>query len=92
MSPADSKKVRITEGSNNPFADLGFADPALELAKSRIVREIARFVYDHDLSRANAGRIVGLPPRTFSQLLNGHWKNCSEDQLMRYLKNLRASR
>ena len=37
-----SKDPVVTEGSDNPFADLGFSNPGLKLAKSRLVMEMAR--------------------------------------------------
>jgi len=39
---ASSKDPIMTKGSENPFADLGFVSPDLELAKSRLVMEIAK--------------------------------------------------
>lgn len=82
------KDVVFTEGSDNPFADLGMANPELELAKSRLVMEIGRVIGERDLSQAAAGRIIGLPQPKLSQLLNGHWKSYSVDRLTRYLNKL----
>jgi predicted XRE-type DNA-binding protein len=78
----------VIEGSDNPFADLGFANPELELAKSRLVMEMARVIDARDLSQARAGEIIGLPQPKLSQLLNGHWKSYSVDRLTRYLNKL----
>ena len=86
--PAAGKEVVFTAGSDNPFADLGFANPELELAKSRLVIEIGRVIEERDLSQVQAGRIIGLPQPKLSQLLNGHWKSYSVDRLTRYLNKL----
>jgi predicted XRE-type DNA-binding protein len=83
-----SKRSGVIEGSDNPFADLGFANPELELAKSRLVMEMARVIDARDLSQARAGEIIGLPQPKLSQLLNGHWKSYSVDRLTRYLNKL----
>ena len=83
-----SKSSIVTEGSDNPFADLGFANPELELAKSRLVMEMARVIDARDLSQTRAGEIIGLPQPKLSQLLNGHWKSYSVDRLTRYLNKL----
>ena len=85
---ASSKGVAITEGSDNPFADLGFANPELELAKSKLVMEIGRVIEERDLSQTRAGQIIGLPQPKLSQLLNGHWKSYGVDRLTRYLNKL----
>jgi len=86
-SPSSKGSV-ATAGSDNPFADLGFANPELELAKSRLVMEMARVIDERDLSQARAGEIIGLPQPKLSQLLNGHWKSYSVDRLTRYLNKL----
>lgn len=86
--PASGDAVAFTQGSGNPFADLGFANPELELAKSRLVMEIGRVIEERDLSQVQAGRIIGLPQPKLSQLLNGHWKSYSVDRLTRYLNKL----
>lgn len=86
--PASGKEVAFTGGSDNPFADLGFANPELELAKSRLVMEIGRVIEARDLSQVQAGRIIGLAQPKLSQLLNGHWKSYSVDRLTRYLNKL----
>lgn len=83
-----SKVSIVSEGSDNPFADLGFANPELELAKSKLVMEMARVIDTRDLSQARAGEIIGLPQPKLSQLLNGHWKSYSVDRLTRYLNKL----
>lgn len=80
--------VAFTEGSDNPFADMGFANPELELAKSRLVMEIGRVIEERALSQVAAGRIIGLAQPKLSQLLNGHWKSYSVDRLTRYLNKL----
>jgi predicted XRE-type DNA-binding protein len=83
-----SKSSIGTKGTDNPFADLGFANPELELAKSRLVMEMARVIDMRDLSQARAGEIIGLPQPKLSQLLSGHWKSYSVDRLTRYLNKL----
>ena len=80
--------VAVREGSDNPFADMGFANRELELAKSRLVMEIGRVIEERGLSQVAAGRIIGLAQPKLSQLLNGHWKSYSVDRLTRYLNKL----
>ena len=85
---ASKAEVSFAEGSDNPFADMGFANPELELAKSGLVMEIGRVIEERDLSQIAAGRIIGLAQPKLSQLLNGHWKSYSVDRLTRYLNKL----
>jgi predicted XRE-type DNA-binding protein len=85
---ASKTEVAFAEGSDNPFADMGFANSELELAKSRLVMEIGRVIEERDLSQVAAGRMIGLAQPKLSQLLNGHWKSYSVDRLTRYLNKL----
>jgi predicted XRE-type DNA-binding protein len=85
-TPGD--EVVFSEGSDNPFADLGLASPELELAKSRLVMEIGRVIEERGLSQVQAGRIISLAQPKLSQLLNGRWKSYSVDRLTRYLNKL----
>lgn len=80
--------VAFAEGSDNPFADMRFANPELELAKSRLVMEIGRVIEEPGLSQVAAGQIIGLAQPKLSQLLSGHWKSYSVDRLTRYLNKL----
>jgi predicted XRE-type DNA-binding protein len=81
-------RIAFVEGSDNPFADVGFANPELEFAKSRLVMEIGRVIEERELSQVQAGRLIGLAQPKLSQLLNGHWSSYSVDRLTRYLNKL----
>ena len=84
---SSSKDAIVTKGSRNPFADLGFENPELELAKSMLVMEMAKVINERQL-QMTAAEIVGLPRPKLSQLLNGHWTSYSLDRLTRYLNKL----
>ncbi len=88
IGTSSSTDAIVTEGSKNPFVDLGFGNPELELAKSKLVMEMAKVIDERDLSQARAGEIIGLPQPKLSQLLNGHWTSYSVDRLTRYLNKL----
>ena len=56
------RKSRIEQGSNNIFADLGFADAESHLLKAQIVAEIYRLATTRKLTQAqiqawNAGNL-----------------------------------
>lgn len=74
----------VTAGSGNVFADLGFANPELELAKARIVQAIADEIARRDLTQRAAGELIGLPQPKLSTLLRGQWVSYSLDRLVRF--------
>lgn len=82
MRPHDD--TTVTASSGNVFADLGFANAELELAKARIVQSIADEIGRRGLSQRAAGEIIGLPQPKLSTLLRGHWASYSLDRLVRY--------
>jgi predicted XRE-type DNA-binding protein len=73
------KRQLMTEGSDNPFSDLGFKEPELELAKSRLVAEAV--IAERKLSRADTARIVGLSQPRLTRLMNN--VSCVSQMLMR---------
>lgn len=78
----------ITASSGNVFADLGFANAELELAKARIVQTIADEIARRGLSQREAGAIIGLPQPKLSTLLRGQWSSYSLDRLVRIATRL----
>lgn len=74
----------VTASSGNVFADLGFANAELELAKAQIVQTIADEIDRRGLSQRAAGEIIGLPQPKLSTLLRGHWASYSLDRLVRF--------
>jgi predicted XRE-type DNA-binding protein len=86
MSKNDA--IRVTEGSGNVFADLGFADPDLELLKSTMVQRIASVIRTRKLTQIQAAEILGLDQPKISALLRGRFGGYSTDRLLRFLTAL----
>jgi len=74
----------VTASSGNVFADLGFANPELELAKARMVKAIAEEIARRSLTQRAAGEVIGLPQPKLSTLLRGQWSSYSLDRLVRF--------
>jgi predicted XRE-type DNA-binding protein len=83
-------KALAEAGTGNVWADLGFRNPALEMAKAKMVMEISRIMERRDMSQVRAGEIMGLPQPKLSALLRGHWSSFSLDRLSRYINKLGA--
>lgn len=82
--PRHEDDTSVTAGSGNVFADLGFANPELELAKARIVQTIADEISRRSLTQRAAGELIGLPQPKLSTLLRGQWSSYSLDRLVRF--------
>lgn len=78
----------IIEGSGNVFADLGFANPELELLKSGLVQQIATVIERRRLTQVAAAEILGIDQPKISALLRGRFGGYSTDRLLRFLNAL----
>jgi predicted XRE-type DNA-binding protein len=59
--------MRISRGSGNVFADLGFPDAAERQAKLRLAYGLNRVLDDRKLSQADAAKMLGLTqPKVYS--------------------------
>ncbi len=80
--------TRVTHGSGNVFADMGFAEPEEELAKAKLATLIWKIIADRKLTQSAAGKIIGLDQPKVSALLRGRLANFSSDRLLRFLTAL----
>lgn len=75
-------------GSGNVYRDLGFKDADAMLAKARIVAEISRIIRARRLTQTAVEGILGLSQPEISELLNGHFRGCSQERLIGLLGRL----
>ena len=88
MAERDSNDIPVTEGSDNVFADLGFAEPEEELTKAELASHIRQAIRQRRLTQAEAAKLMGLDQPKVSALLNGRLANFSSARLMRLLTAL----
>lgn len=79
---------RVEIGSGNVFADLGFPNPELALAKARLVQRIRHLIDERKLTQAEAGKILGIDQPKVSELVRGKVSGYSLDRLLRFLNAL----
>ena len=65
------KPVRVEQGSGNVFADLGFSNPDLALAKAELVQRIREQIVEHKLTQVKAAKLLGLDQPKVSALIRG---------------------
>lgn len=84
--PTAPAKGRV--GSDNIFADLGFAEPETELVKADLVLAIASRLERLQLNQRDAAERLGTTQPKVSMLLRGHTKDFSVSKLMELLNLL----
>src|SRR5215203_1592162 len=83
-----SDEHRFTVGSTNVYADLGFEDPDLELAKAQLARQVVGIVEERRLTQKQAAEILGIDQPKVSALVNGRLGQFSTERLMRFATRL----
>lgn len=83
-----SKAVKATVGSENIFADLGFANPEEELLKAKLIRELRAIIKRRKLTQTKAAELLGLKQPDVSALVTGRVGKFSIDRIVRCLDRL----
>jgi predicted XRE-type DNA-binding protein len=83
-----AKYIPVTQGSDNVFADLGFAAPEEELNKAQLASHIRQIIKRRRLTQAAAAALMEIDQPKISALLNGRLANFSSERLMRLLTAL----
>ncbi len=86
--PRKNRRIRVTEGSGNVFADVGIARPEEYLAKAELARQIVAVVDARRLTQTEAARILGVSQPKVSALRNGRLDGFSTERLIRFLNVL----
>ena len=85
---ATKQPVRVERGSGNVFADLGFSNPDLALAKAELVQRIRELIEERKLTQTKAAKLLGLDQPKVSALVRGRVEGYSIDRLFRFLTAL----
>lgn len=80
--------IEYEVGSGNVFADLGFDDPDLELAKAEVCRQIAREIQERRLTQQRAAQILGIDQPRVSLILRGQTEDFSLERLLELVQRL----
>jgi predicted XRE-type DNA-binding protein len=70
------------------FADLRFANPEEELAKSKLVSALAEVIRQRGLAQTKVAELLGVDQPAVSKLLRGRTEGFTSDRLMRLLNLL----
>ena len=81
-------ETSVHTGSLNVFADLGFKNPDLELAKVMLVSQLQDLIDARKLTQSHAATLLGLDQPKVSALLRGRTSGYSLDRLFKFLTKL----
>ncbi|HVX73702.1 MAG: helix-turn-helix domain-containing protein [Devosia sp.] len=79
---------KISRGTRNVFADLGYPDAEERQTKTRLALEINTLIKARKLRQADAGEILGVPQPKVSALANYRLDGFSVERLMGFLTAL----
>jgi predicted XRE-type DNA-binding protein len=80
-----ARKIKVTMGSGNIFADLGLPDADTHFLKAQIVSEIYRIAAGRKLTQAQIGKRLGITQPEISRMFKGHFREYSIERLMEFL-------
>ena len=83
-----TKKDRVTVGSGNVFADLGFPDAEDLQLKAELTCQIGKRIKALGLTQVQAAKRLGLEQPDVSRLVNGRPSGFSAERLLLILNSL----
>jgi predicted XRE-type DNA-binding protein len=81
-------KEKISRGTGNVFADLGFADASERQTKTRLAMAINEILADRKLKQTDAAKVLGIPQPRVSALANYRLNEFSVEKLFDLLTAL----
>lgn len=86
------RKARVTPSGGNVYADLGFPDADIALAKGDVVREIARIAERRGWDAARVAAVLGIDEAAVDGLLRGRLRGYALSELVDYRDRLARQR
>ena len=84
-----SNKIKVEEGSDNIFKDLGFSDDVAkdELLKAQLGVEILRILKERKLTQTESAMLLGVKQTEISRLNDAKLSDYSVEQLLWFLES-----
>ena len=80
--------MKVTKGSGNIYADLGFDDAPEMLAKARLASKIGQLIRGKGLRQQAAAALLGITQPKLSNLLRGDFRGISQLMMFELLRKL----
>jgi len=85
---ANIDDIIIEDGSDNPYADLGYPDADEMQVKAGLAHEIAQIIKGRRLTQQRAAELLGMPQPKLSELLRGKFRGISQAKMIECLNRL----
>jgi predicted XRE-type DNA-binding protein len=85
-----AKSSKITPGSGNIFADLGFENPQEHHVRAQLVMLLSKMIEAQSLTQGQAASRMGLRQPDVSKLLRGGFDGFSLERLLNFVRALGA--
>ncbi|MBI3899572.1 MAG: XRE family transcriptional regulator [Gammaproteobacteria bacterium] len=82
------KKIPVTVGSTNVYADLGYDKPDEALAKAQLAARIGEILEIRKLTQSAAAELLGIDQPKISALIRGRLRGFSYERLLKFLTDL----
>ena len=82
------RAIRVTDGSGDVFADLGFPNPQREALKASLTLQLYRIIKERGLTQTQAAELLGIRQPNVSSLMRGQSGVFSVERLMDFLTAL----
>jgi len=79
------KKISVTIGTTNVFADLGYDDPNEALAKAQLAARISEIIESRHLTQTAAAKLLRIDQPKISMLRRGRLRGFSYERLLKFL-------
>jgi predicted XRE-type DNA-binding protein len=80
--------ITIEQGSDNPYADLGYPDADEMLVKATLAQEIGQIIKNRRLTQTSGAELLGMTQPKLSEMLRGHFRGISQAKLIECLNRL----
>ena len=86
MSVNENSTIR--RGTQNVFADLGYADADTHLLKAELAACVQDIMADRKLNQTAVSKMVGVSQPDISRMLKGQYRDISVERIIRMLTKL----
>lgn len=80
--------IAIEQGSDNPYADLGYPGADEMLVKAGLAHEISEIIKSRHLTQQRAAALLGMPQPKLSEMLRGKFRGISQAKMIECLNRL----
>lgn len=84
----NDNQIEFEQSTGNVFADLGFEEPDLELAKAEISYQVGREIKERHLTQTQAAKVLGISQPRVSEVVRGRTEDVSLERLIELLRRL----